>query len=669
MSYVIREDFITLKKLYEEGNIDKFEKKISNYSAGELYEFAAYFSLIRISNNEYYNVKVISEISYYILLKVKYNKSDKFVILALKHLGRCVYLSSEKKLWNDVIKYGLLIFEFTLEEDEKITILDYLSLAYFYQGNYGKELYYREKLLDDSDFLSLYNYALALFHNQKYEEARFYNQRCLEKCEFPPALRNQAHICVLLEDDYIKAYGFCEKALKAYYKNEDEYSLVNPIIYLLQELFICALCSSDKLHSELLLHKEEFERGIKNNYRLSNNIHMIYFIEACSFSNRGIYYFEQMEFNESIELFNKALTKIYSEMERLDKSLIIVDFYYKLKGIIEFYILLIKIIHSFKLLFDEYNIYNDWEEKFVKIQELKNILEKVSDEDYIYEYKKVIHLFLNYQIVIMRYILKNEIGEVEQMGIYISQLKIRKSNFIMNNLLSCLYELNKLAKDYKDNTGLAFFESDSRKKYINEIKKICDNFCTSMRKVTASLSMNNNGAIGSSSELCEHIIRAIFQMKKYKPSYVKNYILNNELPLKEEDFRDTLGYFFSSIYDITSEGWRKGGRTDLIINCGNDIQKVIEFKIWGRNDYKEVVQQIVERYLTEFDDVGYIFMVNSNKNPILEKYIEFIMDSGNGYILNSLRRRNIKNFEYLVTRHRTKFSEYEIYHFILNIFE
>jgi len=225
-----------------------------------------------------------------------------------------------------------------------------------------------------------------------------------------------------------------------------------------------------------------------------------------------------------------------------------------------------------------------------------------------------------------------------------------------------------LAKDYKNNTALFFFESDYRKKYISEIKKICDNFCTSMRKVTTSLSISDNTVIDSKLEICKEITKAIFQMKKHKPSYIKNYLMNSGLPLKEEDFRDTLGYFFSSIYDITSEGWRKDGRTDLIINCGSD-QKVIEFKIWGRNDYKEVVQQIVERYLTEFDDVGYIFMVNSNKNPILDKYIEFVTDKGNGYILNSLRRQKTKNFEYLVTRHSTKFSGYEIYHFIFNIFE
>lgn len=167
------------------------------------------------------------------------------MVLVLKYLGRCVYLSSERKLWNDVIKYGSLIFEFTLDEDEKVTVLDYLSLAHFYQGDFEKELYYREILLNDKDFLSLYNYALALFHNQRYEEARFYNNRCLEKYEFPPALRNQAHIFIFLEDDYIKAYNFLESALKAYYENVNEFPLVNPIIYLLHEILICGISFSE----------------------------------------------------------------------------------------------------------------------------------------------------------------------------------------------------------------------------------------------------------------------------------------------------------------------------------------------------------------------------------------------------------------------------------------
>lgn len=91
--YVITKDFIELKRLYEQGNIDKFEKKIASYTVDDLWEFAAYFSLDISSKDEYYNVKIISEITYHLVLKEKFAKDDKFIICALGHWGRCVYLS------------------------------------------------------------------------------------------------------------------------------------------------------------------------------------------------------------------------------------------------------------------------------------------------------------------------------------------------------------------------------------------------------------------------------------------------------------------------------------------------------------------------------------------------------------------------------------------------
>ena len=130
-----------------------------------------------------------------------------------------------------------------------------------------------------------------------------------------------------------------------------------------------------------------------------------------------------------------------------------------------------------------------------------------------------------------------------------------------------------------------------------------------------------------------------------------------------------VGFFFSAIFYVSSEEWRKEGRTDLIIKMNDNGQKIIEFKIWGRNDYKEVVQQVTERYLTEFDSDGYIIMVNGNKKSIKDKYIEYITNENAGYIDNSLNYYTISNFEYYETRHRTAFSEYRIYHFIYNIFD
>ena len=158
-------------------------------------------------------------------------------------------------------------------------------------------------------------------------------------------------------------------------------------------------------------------------------------------------------------------------------------------------------------------------------------------------------------------------------------------------------------------------------------------------------------------------------MKKHIPKFIKNFLSDNQEKLQEEDFRDTLGYFFSAKYDITAEEVRKEGKVDLVVDTGYEEQSIIEFKVWGRNDYKDVVQQIVDRYLTEFDAVGYIFMINPNKTPIVDKYIENIKRQETGYISESLKNYTINNFTFWESRHGTKFCEYKIYHFIYNVYE
>lgn len=440
--YVIKGDFIELKKLYESGSINKFEKKILNYSVQELFEFAAYFSLIIKSNDEYYNVKIIAEIIYNILKKYGSTNIPKELLNYAKgSLGRCLYLSSERKLWNDVIKYGLLLNHYVTDKEEINEITDYLSIAYFYQGNFEKELILRKQLLDNDDYLSLYNYALALFHNKIYEESRFYYQRCLEKFEFPPALRNQAHLTIVLDDDYIKAYEFCERALEVYYRNEHEFPLVNPVIYLTHQLFLCGLCSSDKLYSELAQHKLKFEEEIKKNNKLNNNIHMINFINACSLMNRGIYSFEQTEFRKAVDLFEQAIREISKEISEITDINPLISFNNKLRDVAEFYILLVKIINSFKLLFS--NSTTNLDDKLKRIDELRDALINNSDEDFTYEYKKVISLFLNYLSAILKYLFGGDKKDVIELTGFVNQLRLRKNNYIMNNLSINLFKLKK----------------------------------------------------------------------------------------------------------------------------------------------------------------------------------------------------------------------------------
>lgn len=236
-------------------------------------------------------------------------------------------------------------------------------------------------------------------------------------------------------------------------------------------------------------------------------------------------------------------------------------------------------------------------------------------------------------------------------------------------MLNCLYELKQIGESYEENKGLQFFDYDYKKMFINKLKEASHNFCINMKKINLFSNVHNDNVSDKNKEFCNQIIKAIHQMKLHKPDYVRNYIMKPSIALQEENFRDTIGFFFSATYDVSSEEWRKDGRTDLVIKMNNNEQKIIEFKIWGRNDYKEVVQQITERYLTEFDSDGYIIMVNGNKKSITDKYIDYITDEKARYIDNSLNEYTISNFSFYKTRHKTVFNEYKIYHFIYNIFD
>lgn len=263
----------------------------------------------------------------------------------------------------------------------------------------------------------------------------------------------------------------------------------------------------------------------------------------------------------------------------------------------------------------------------------------------------------------------NNNGNVDDINASVEKICLNKTNFIRSNLLNCLNELKQIGESYEENKGLQFLDNDYKEMYVQKIKEAIHNFCINMRKINLSFNVYNDNVYVKNGEFCNLIIRAIHHMKLHRPDYVGNYIANSCIALQEENFRDSIGLFFSAIFGDTSEEWRKEGRTDLIIKMNDNGQKIIEFKIWGRNDYKEVVQQVTERYLTEFDSDGYIIMVNGNKNSITDKYIEYITDEKTGYISDSLNKYTINNFDYYETRHKTAFSEYRIFHFIYNIFD
>lgn len=335
---------------------------------------------------------------------------------------------------------------------------------------------------------------------------------------------------------------------------------------------------------------------------------------------------------------------------------------------VSLYILFIQIINSLKNIFSDNILIERIEENIEKLNKIRFTLYNRVDDDFTYEYKKLILLYVEYLYAILNHIF-NDNGNADGINASIEKICFNKTNYIKSNLLNCLYELKQIEESYEENKGLQLFDNDYKKIYINKLKEASYNFCINIKKVNLSFNVYNDNICAKNTEFCNLIIRAIHQMKSHRPDYVRNYMTNSSIALQEENFRDSIGLFFSAIFGGSSEEWRKEGRTDLIIKMNDNGQKIIEFKIWGRNDYKEVVQQVTERYLTEFDSDGYIIMVNGNKKSITDKYIEYITNENAGYIDNSLNNYTISNFEYYETRHKTAFSEYRIYHFIYNIFD
>ena len=158
---------------------------------------------------------------------------------------------------------------------------------------------------------------------------------------------------------------------------------------------------------------------------------------------------------------------------------------------------------------------------------------------------------------------------------------------------------------------------------------------------------------------------------KNMPPFFK--ILKNHDKIKEEYIRD---YFMSHvnlmIEDISvAENLKTKGRSDLTIfgknNLGDVQEAIVEFKIWNRNDYKNILNQL-RMYMSDFEHFGIIVMINKNKLSIKKKYVQLLKNdtllvddleepfSESGFI-------NLKSKHFLNSDREKTIN---IYHFILN---
>lgn len=144
----------------------------------------------------------------------------------------------------------------------------------------------------------------------------------------------------------------------------------------------------------------------------------------------------------------------------------------------------------------------------------------------------------------------------------------------------------------------------------------------------------------------------------------------------EGDVRD---YFLSCanvvIKEIAvAESLKCKGETDLILfgkdNFRNSLEGVSEFKVWLRNDYKDVIKKI-KSYLTDFESFGVIVMINESKDSINGKYSKEIIDKDDLMVPDTFEKLTFGDtgFEYFKARSfldQTKTKSIPIYHIILN---
>jgi hypothetical protein len=144
-------------------------------------------------------------------------------------------------------------------------------------------------------------------------------------------------------------------------------------------------------------------------------------------------------------------------------------------------------------------------------------------------------------------------------------------------------------------------------------------------------------------------------------------------PDKESSFRYWFKNFFAARYkdaSVTAEEEKGNGRIDLKVSHKLFGEKIIEFKGWWNQDKRNSPEQICN-YLTDFENNGYIFMINHLKSKdISYDYKDLVTQSIQNFIDSSWKEHKFENTDmvYYESKHKFGVKEKIIYHFIFNVF-
>lgn len=638
------EKYIKLKQLLIDGKYNLFENDLSKLEFDELIEFSHYayenYDNKKDFLENYYGIKLFGEMTYLIttkkLIAINIGKSEltKFKELIFRGLASATEKSFQLGYYNDAEKYALSIINFhEIDNDAYLSFLSTLAHCAHYQNEVIKELSYCKEMLkiDDKDPKILINYSYALMKNKKYSEAKIELEKCLQLGYNDFFIYNQLlNVSVYGDKDFNKAFSYIESIFEISnggmdLNDRDKFLIFNNL------LAVAGLSGEENL----LTHIYDFKNKIK-----TISLGWYELAEIYELMNQGIFELNNTNYIQAQKYFLQIEQK-----NREGKAIQLAEFLNKICMILKEYTT-IKKLDDIKILFE-----------YIKTIEV---------EEFFKEYKEIIE---NYFYLLNAFILLLEYNtEIDELGLRKSKLQeFNRLNLTTSEFIYKSFQLIKLIESYMNDYQNSILKNNIKNEYEIKLKKLI-NLSFDIKNETSFLySLNSTEDINLL--LCNLTIRTIELMQKNEPTFVKEYKSKKTTQLLETDFRDIVYYNFGLSHDITisAEALSRRGRTDLQLESNKFGTKTFEFKIWGSNDYKDVVKQIYE-YLTDFEDVGFIFMVNKNKNNIDDEYIKNLQSIDMGYISNSLEKKDLHGYTIFISRHKIYVKEKKIFHFIYNLY-
>lgn len=241
-----------------------------------------------------------------------------------------------------------------------------------------------------------------------------------------------------------------------------------------------------------------------------------------------------------------------------------------------------------------------------------------------------------------------------------SYIEIERENIYWDLVLHPIY-FDESRGRRKNPLTIQGHQQDDGKVRFNDFKEGTRRSYSNPCKIYITLSLpNESSTIGKFADTLESTIKTIAESSGFKLKDESQGIL-------EADFRDDVLIVFKSMkYFTEAETARKGGFVDILLKRG-DSEAIIEFKVWGRRKYKEVIEQVLgygTAWTTEYATV----MINPGQKSILRKFIDNAKQSP-GFIDFPYIEREYRPIQKLISHHYSPGWEryFEVVHFIINL--